>query len=292
MTFIPNGQSRLSAKFYHYLRLILHKKRGVLRVAQIIRSLVILGPFRNFIIRYYQMFSRTIPIQTDSRALFPHLDVNAVAENLHGSGFSLGSPLPQSELTEILYFWENNKRVRNWNPHKECEIIDKLSRNERLVHIVRQYLGAEPILWLTELRWTGGVNEKESVPNSLYQEPNLYDVNSFHYDTLDCKSLSVFIYLTDVDLSAGPHVMIMGTHKTKTFCELANLVLDDSMAYEKYADKVNVIVGSKGTVFFEETCAYHKAASCDTHRLMLKFDYVIGRKPPPDRAQANIRFAS
>jgi hypothetical protein len=36
----------------------------------------------------------------------------------------------------------------------------------------------------------------------------------FHYDALDFKSLTVFIYLTDVDASCGPHVLIKNTHKT------------------------------------------------------------------------------
>jgi hypothetical protein len=111
----------------------------------------------------------------------------------------------------------------------------------------------------------------------------LYDENAFHYDALDFKSLTLFIYLTDVDLSSGPHVVIEGTHGCKAFADLWQPILSDETARQKFGDRAKTIVGPKGTMLFEDTSCYHKASSCQTKRLMLSIDYVLQRRAPPNR---------
>ena len=246
--------------------------------------MVILGPLRKPIIRFHQRFSNNVPLQTDKDPLFPNLDVEKVVAKINESGYSDGIILPEKEVTEILQYCEKNKRVRNWNPHRDCKTIDKLSRNEAIVEVARKYLGAEPILWLTELRWTVVGPEKENFPLSHYQEPDLYDIFSFHYDALDYKSLTIFIYLTDVGLECGPHVVIEGTHTNKSLKGLANITISDAVADNKYGHRIKTLLGGKGSVFFEETSSYHKAAVCNKTRLVLKMDYVLRRRSPPERA--------
>jgi len=36
-------------------------------------------------------------------------------------------------------------------------------------------------------------------------------------------------------------------------------------------------------MWFEETSCYHKASRCHTEPLMQSIDYVLQRRPPPDR---------
>jgi hypothetical protein len=36
-------------------------------------------------------------------------------------------------------------------------------------------------------------------------------------------------------------------------------------------------------MIFEDTSAFHKAAACETERLLLSVDYVLRRPPPPER---------
>lgn len=126
--------------------------------------------------------------------------------------------------------------MKYWNPHQDCPAIDRLARDPAVVDIARRYLGVEPVLWLTQLRWSfGDPMEQREVLSSLHPEPVQYDSDAFHYDTLDFKSLTIFINLTDVGPESGPHMVIENTHKTKSFDEICHIILSDTMAQKKSA---------------------------------------------------------
>ena len=276
----PSAFSRL----YYAVRLHLHKYRWLLRSSQIIRGLWILGPLRSYAIRYYQRFCRNPPLRIEKHEIFPDLNVGHVVDDINEHGYSQPGKIPGNYVAQIINYCERTRRVEYWNPHTECEAIRLLAHNEQILQIARLYLGAEPILWLSQLRWSfGTAAEKQKMLPSLHPEPVQYDCDSFHYDTLDFKSMTVFIYLTDVAPESGPHVVVGGTHKTKTLRELCHIILSDRAAEKKFGDRIKMILGPKGTVLFEETSSYHKAARCRTKRLMLSIDYVLQRTPPPER---------
>ncbi len=270
---------------YYALRVFIHRKRWLLRSAQVLRAWFILGPLREFAIRYFRRYSRTQPIPVDKCDLFPGCQINPVVKSLNERGYANSWKLPQGHVEEIIEYAGKTKFVRYWDPHRECKAIDQIARNEKLVSIARQYLGAEPILWMTQLKWSLGpsISNEQAQLLSSDHEPILYDAGAFHYDALDFKSLTIFIYLTDVDLSSGPHVLIENTHKTKSFSEICSIVLDDTTAYQKYGNRIKTILGQQGMVLFEETSSIHKASHCQTKRLLLSIDYVLQRKPPPER---------
>jgi hypothetical protein len=273
-----------SCRFYFLFRIFLHKKRWLLRSAQIIRGLWVLGPVRPYAIRYYQRRVNNGPLQVDTRDLFPKLEVDQVVNSLNEKGYAHGFDVPAEYVTQILQYAETTGLLRWWNPHKECDAIDHIARNGKIVQIAKRYLGTEPILWLTQLRWSfGDGSPKRKRFLSKHIEPLLYDPGAFHYDILDYKSLTLFIYLTDVDPSSGPHVVIERTHANKSFADLCQIVLSDAAAQQKFGDRAKMILGQKGTMLFEETSSYHKASNCKTERLMLSIDYVLQRRPPPDR---------
>lgn len=270
---------------YYQLRVLLHRSRGLLRFAQVLRGWWILGPFRRYAVRYYQRFGRTQPLQVDRRDLFPQLDMNRAVHALHERGYADGSKIPDEYVTEIVQYARDTKRLKYWNPHRQCEAVDRIARNEKLVEIARRYLGAEPILWLTQLKWSFGPESREERQALLANtsEPIQYDSDAFHYDTLDFRSLTVFIYLTDVDSRCGPHVVIENTHRTKSLSDICRIILSDAAAEQKFGDRIRVILGEKGTVLLEETSGFHKASRCQAARLMLSIDYVLQRSPPPER---------
>lgn len=279
----PRTESSPSHNFYYKLRIYLHKRRWLLRYSQVVRGWWILGPLRPYAIRYHQRHNNNQPLHTDRREIFPKLDVDQVVDALNVHGYANGVEVPGEYVTQIVKYCESTRLMNYWNPHQECEAIDRLARNAKLVDIARRYLGAEPILWLTQLRWSfGDSSEQRKVSPSLHPEPLQYDGDAFHYDTLDFKSLTIFVYLTDVDLDSGPHVVIEGT-QTKTFAELCHIILGDAAAQRKFGNRIKMILGQRGMVLFEETSSYHKAARCKTRRLMLSIDYVLQRTPPPER---------
>lgn len=276
---------RAIARLYYPLRTFLHKNRLLLRSAQIVSGWLILGPLRSLVIRYFQVRKMVRPLPVDRRDLFPMYKVDDVIDALNKKGYANGWRIPEEYVKRIVRYCEARKFRAYWNPHRECEAIDQIARNEKLVEVARQYLGGEPILWLTQLKWSLGpastIDRKEllSSHDALIQ----YDGDAFHYDTLDFKSLTVFIYLTDVDLSCGPHVVIENTHTKKSLKDICHIILSDETARQLYGDRIKTILGKKGTMLFEETSAFHKASRCQTQRLMLSIDYVLQRKPPPDR---------
>jgi hypothetical protein len=91
------------------------------------------------------------------------------------------------------------------------------------------------------------------------------------------------VYLTDVGEDSGAHVIIEGTHNSKTLKELLSVVLEDRVAQGRYGGQIKAISGRKGTVFIEDTSSFHKVSACKEPRLILFVDYAIGRKVPPER---------
>ncbi len=271
-------------KIYYPLRIFLRKKKWLLRCSQVIRNWWILGPWRQHAIKSYQRGNHNRPLQTDGRNLFPELEVEEVVHSLNEKGYSLGVKVPEEYVARILQYCGNTGLMRYWNPHNECDAIDAIARNAKIVEIARRYLGTEPILWLTQLKWSFGSSAKQrKILLSRHKEPLMHDDNAFHHDALDFKSLTVFIYLTDVEYSSGPHVVIEGTNANKSFADICHIVVTDTIVRQKFGDRIKVILGQKGSMFFEETSSYHKASTCQTERLMLSIDYVLRRPPPPER---------
>jgi ectoine hydroxylase-related dioxygenase (phytanoyl-CoA dioxygenase family) len=158
--------------------------------------------------------------------------------------------------------------------HKSWRIVKAASKSS-----------IEPILWLTQLRWSFASSDNPvNLRPSLDRKPSQYSFHDFHYDAHDFKSVTAFVYLTDVNLDSGPHMIIPGSHKNKTLKYLAHICFEDHVAHEIYRDKIRAILGNKGLVFFEDTSCYHKAAVCNKERrLLLSIHYVLRHKIPPER---------
>ena len=143
------------------------------------------------------------------------------------------------------------------------------------------------ILWLTLLKWSFPLSDAHTdFRPATDKEPMHYDTHAFHYDILDFKSLTLFVYLTDIESKYGAHIVVEGTHNNKSFKELNNRILDEDVAQEQFGDRIKVILGKKGTAFFEETGSHadHKVEVCKSRRLRQSIDYVLQRKAPPVRS--------
>ena len=270
------------SKFYYALRMYLHRSPRLLRLAFMLRGLLVLGPLRTAFVRYYKRFPANKPT-TDLTVVFPDLNADEIVECIEEHGYARVSNLPETYLNQILAYCDANNRVRYWNPHKDCEAVECISRDSQIVEIARKYLGVEPILWLTELKWTvPRLEDRGNFLSSGYIETENYAGHSFHYDIHDVKSLTLFVYFTDVDMDSCPHVLIEGTHKHKTLKQLKDRILDDEVAQQAYGNRVAAILGTKGTAFLEDTTSFHKVANGTKSRLMLSLHYVVRRRRPPE----------
>src|SRR5215831_2270143 len=183
------------ARFYFGLRRFLGHNPRLLFLARIGRAYFILGPLRNAFIEYYQSFSNNEQLPPDSSALFSEVDVDKLVQEIEDRGYAELGNLPAEDVEQIRAYCEKNKQVEYWNPHKTCEIVDHISRNRTIVSIVRKYLGAEPILWLTQLRWTfASADNQVNLHASRSRKHSQYDLHDFHCDMHDFRSLTVFVY--------------------------------------------------------------------------------------------------
>ena len=67
-------------------------------------------------------------------------------------------------VDQIVQYCDNTGFKIYWNPHKECDAIDQIAQNWKIVEIARQYLGTEPILWATQLKWSYGDGVQKRKP--------------------------------------------------------------------------------------------------------------------------------
>jgi hypothetical protein len=280
-TRLHSDNQTIRARFYFSLRFYLHKKRRFLRLVQALRAYMVLGPLRKPIVQYYQKFGRNDRLKTDTHSLFPEVDTEQIVRRINEVGYAHVGIVPEEYVTQILDYCAIHKQTCYWNPHTNCEAVNRICRNAKLVEIAREYLGAEPILWLTLLRWSFPFSDdRVGFYPTTYRDPTEYEIYTFHYDIIDFKSLTLFVYLTDIDSNYGARVVVEGTHNNKSFEDLNNRILGEDVAKEKYGDRIKVILGKKGTAFFEETSTYHKVEICKSRRLILSINYVLQRKAP------------
>jgi len=134
-------------------------------------------------------------------------------------------------------------------------------------------LGTDPVHIGSELLW--------SFPLSATPLQRLEAAQVFHYDLDDYRFIKFFFYLTDVDLSSGPHVCIRGSHKNKKFSHqllgVRSAGKEDKEIVDYYgAENVLTVCGQAGFGFVEDASCFHKATPPDgKDRLLLQIEYAI-----------------
>ena len=228
--------------------------------------------------RYYQERRQLqAPLARRAQSLFNSLDIKQTLQHLAQTGYALGLRVPEEQVNRILNFRLQNLPSYSRDPHQRCAAISEIAHDPKLLAVVTQHLGAEPILFSSHLYWT----QPPATPRAWQR--TLAAKSRFHYDVGDFRMLSVFIYLTDVDENCGPHLVIAGTHRHKTPRQLLSRYLDDRIAYDTYPSAIQPITGARGTGFFEELTCYHKHSVGQKPRLMLNITYTLQRKPRQKR---------
>ncbi len=267
----------LRASYYAELRLgvrkYLNRKRGLLSIIRALRSVWLLGPWRKLFVRYHQKFSRNEPLPRYNDSLFEDLDITSTVTNLETKGYSPGLRIPDSQVSEVIRFCELHNIRKHRNAHLVCDTVSRIAHDPKIIEVVSRYLGAEPILYQTDLYWTYPPTDEIKRLRALAQK------SRFHYDVGDFRSLVVFIYLTNVDEDCGPHIVIEATHHKKSAWGLLNRFLSDQTAQREYGSRIKIITGERGTGFFEDLTCYHKHAVGNKARLMLTITYMLQRTP-------------
>ncbi len=270
-----NSPTPVSASDHFWLEIkkYLNRKQGLLSAARAIRAIWLLGPWRKLLVKYHQRFNHNEPLPRTHNSLFQELNVDVAVNSLRSNGYSPGLQLPESQIAELLQFSNGSNKRKHRNPHLFCEPVRQIAHDPKIIEVASRYLGAEPILYQTDLYWTYPTTDEEKYQRLLAQK------SRFHYDVGDFRSLAVFIYLTDVADDCGPHVVIESTHQTKSAWNLLSRFLTDQAAKQKYGDRIRVITGKQGFGFFEDLTCYHKHSVSRKTRLALTITYMLQRNP-------------
>lgn len=255
---------------------------------------------RNWISGFFKRPTLSYEISQVKNSVFQDIDVEAAVSSLKTDSYALGLNLPQDVIQEILDYAHSAPSYADRNPeqtfyyrNKEkkeaslgkpirlgsyfnaegCSIIRKLENDPGILAIAAKFLEAAPVHIATELWW--------SFPVSGTPLEQLKAAQVFHYDLDDYRFIKFFFYLTDVDQSSGPHVLLRGSHKNKKFFHQLLGVRcaskDDKEIIECYgAENLVTLCGSAGLGFAEDSTCFHKGTlPSGKERLLLQMEFAI-----------------
>lgn len=241
-------------------------------------------------------------LRTRRSEFFANLDPQTTAATLERDGFALGLVLPSEVVRELVDFananhcWadrdpnlgfspasieEARRKIGRrfllahyFNVRRRCQVATQLSEDPILLEIAARYLGTAPKLVGTALWW--------SYPEQADARSRNRAAQMFHFDLDDFKFIKFFFYLTDVDQTAGPHVVVRGTHRNKGHLRRGREVFavrryeDEEIEDEYGRERIVAIAGPAGTGFIEDTLCIHKGAPpVQRERLVFQLQYAL-----------------
>lgn len=262
----PSKWSTLLDHFFNSLR---HRlaKHNLISLVSTARALVHFGPWRVVPKKIIQQLRP--PIQTckaNSISLLEDLNATAIAEDIRQNSVAIAGVLPPD-------FVQRLRSVTDYLPcdhyqlmHIIDEDIRRLSEDPSVKAVLRAYLKAEPVLL-----------ESTLLVNLSYETNGLNDQNAFHFDFAGWDSLNVFVYLTDVTIDSSHHTVARGSHRNFGLRDALRGALSDEEALQRFGNTIQPITGPAGTVFFENTEAFHRRHPGNERRVMLNLLFASHR---------------
>ncbi|MGQ4647945.1 hypothetical protein [Lyngbya aestuarii] len=258
---------------------------------------------RDLVRSFSQLSYKSPEISENQASMFQNINADQVVSTMKKDGYYVGLQLPQDlvqelrKLTksEICYGDRNHNFSFHYNEKEKLEekigkkimlgsylnysrnwsAFRKLANDPTLLAIAAKYLGTNPQCIESEIAWSFPVQA------SWFEQMKAAQV--YHYDLDDYRSIKFFFYLTDVDLSSGPHAYIRSTHKNKKL--LHQLLgqrcagLGDQNILDNYGPENEVTVcGTAGLGFVGDTCCFHKGSiPTEKERLLLQIEFAINK---------------
>lgn len=203
-------------------------------------------------------------------------------DEVHKPGEALVSELPP------------DARFGHYKTEDICrsKTIYRAVNNQRLIKTVTNYLGAPPTISSVSMWWSYPV----ALPAAGMQ--------TYHHDRGDFRSCNLFVYLTDVTETTGPHAFVPQTHEIDVLAPLAAQKFGGNPKmhqkfwmwmeqHRKEDEEVNYFfpggtksfTGPQGTSFLEDTRGLHKGTAPKTGKRLV-FEIVFSTLP-----KYNERFA-
>ena len=209
-----------------------------------------------------------------------------VVDRLHREGIAFLPDLPSRQQIDDILNYIEDKQVRNpykpaqafahQTPPHDCHTAHfsaqdilaaphllEFANNSQVLDIVSHFLGAHPTISNIALWW--------SYPGHEAPEQAQF----FHRDVDDWRFIKLFIYLTDVDESAGPHAFVPGSQNSSAFSKIKRYS-DDEVTQHFGDGSIHYITGAKGSSFLENTFGLHKGRMpTQKPRLVFQVQYSL-----------------
>ena len=185
---------------------------------------------------------------------------------------SLGSDIESYHDVDELVNLTTHKKI----PHIMVKFknfdnfIFNMAKSDFFLNIARYYLNSKKI--------TCKVECFISNPISISDEEKKKNSQFFHYDLDYKKFLKIFVYLSDVNEQAGPHIFVNETHKKKFLKHILAERISDAEVIQVYGrEKLSIFTGKSGSVIIEDTFGLHKGQTpISESRAVLILEYGLG----------------
>lgn len=244
-------RSSLYGYFYHPFR--------------IFRQLIHFGPWKvvpKFVISRLSPAS-VVPLGCN-KSLLGALDVNDTVVSLRQNSLVIVGELPKQFVTRL-------RKVTDKLPVNDYQIMHHIDEDVRLLtndptikNVLRAYFKSEPVLLESTLVITG-------------QHKTLSEQNAFHFDYAGWESMNVFVYLSDVTVASSCHIVVKGSHRNIRLLDVLRGSITEDEAQRRFGPAIQSITGPAGTIFFENTEAFHRRHPGNERRVMLNLLYASHR---------------
>lgn len=233
---------------------------------QVMRQLIHFGPWRILPKYLIRKFRPAYAANECAESLLGILDPNAIASEVRDSSVAIAGVLPAAFIARL-------RRTTDRLPYNEYHLVHQvdddvlaLTKDPGVQKVLRAYLQCEPVLLEASLFVTGV--ESNHPP---------HDQHSFHFDYAGWESLNVFVYLTDVTENSSYHIVAKGSHRNISFGDVLRGSLTNEEGAKRFGDTIEIILGSAGTLFFENVEAFHRRHQGSERRVLLNLLFASHR---------------
>lgn len=135
-------------------------------------------------------------------------------------------------------------RLRTWT-----DSMQRIVSDFSILAVPQAYLRCRPVLSSSLMWWSTAFSAEASTEAAQL----------FHFDMSQIKFLKVFIYLTGVSQTNGPHSYVVGSHR-RLPRELRDdrRHRDEEVLQHYTAQRITTITGPRGLIFAADTRGLHK----------------------------------